>query len=129
MEKQQKKQLKVCKKEIKKSNIAVRGFMRSNKYRKGSYRKLQHTNIWSIAKRQLLHYFRLKGIKLICFYCKTEILSKPILHHKSYNWKALFNPNNIAFLHKDCHEQLHKEKRGYKKGTWKKILKAMLRAF
>lgn len=58
MEKKEvKKQLKVCKKQIKKSNITVRGFMKQQKFRKGSYGKLQHTGIWKKAKEQLLEYY------------------------------------------------------------------------
>ena len=107
-------QIKLILKDIKKSNIAVRGFMRSNKYRKGSYRTLQRTQIWTIAKRQLLKYYTLKQIPLVCFKCNQEIRGGATLHHKKYNWKKLFSPRYITFCHKNCHEVVHTGKRGYK---------------
>ncbi|MFW9874335.1 MAG: hypothetical protein ACFFG0_14615 [Candidatus Thorarchaeota archaeon] len=128
MEKEQKNLLKACKKQIKYSNWAVQGFMRANDYFPGSYQKLQSTDIWKRAKEQLLEYYRIKSLKLICFYCNTEILSNPTLHHKAYNWNRLFSPKNVIFLHAECHTKLHNERRGYKRGTWKKILKGMVRA-
>jgi len=128
MEKDQKLQLKKCKKDIKMSNWAVQNFMRTNNYNPGSYQKLQSTIIWRRAKQQLLEYYRIQNIKLICFYCNTEILSNSALHHKAYNWSRLFSPKNVAFLHTQCHNKLHSEKRGYKRGTWKKVLKGIIRA-
>lgn len=127
MDKDQKRQLKACKKQIKISNWAVQGFMRAQNYSPGSYQRLQSTDIWTRAKQQLLEYYRLKNIDLICFYCTTEISNNPTLHHKAYNWKRLFDPKNVTFLHGSCHSKLHTEKRGYKKGTWKKVGKGMLR--
>lgn len=110
-----KKELKVCKKQIKYSNYAVRGFMRSQQYQKGSYRKLQGTSIWSNAKSQLLYYHELKYHQLICFKCGQVITSNPILHHKKYNWKALFSPQYVGFVHQVCHNEVHSGKRGYKR--------------
>lgn len=110
-----KKQIKVCKKGIKFSNLYVRGFMRSQYYQPGSYRKLQKTKIWSDAKNKLLHYHKLKYDQLICFKCGLEITNKPILHHKKYNWKKLFTPRYIAFVHRECHAAVHSTKRGYKR--------------
>jgi hypothetical protein len=127
MDKDQKLQLKGCKKAIKISNWAVQGFMRTNNYRPGSYQKLQSTEIWRKAKQQLLEYYRIQNIKLICFYCNTEILDNPALHHKAYNWNRLFSPKNVVFLHTQCHNKLHSEKRGYKRGIWKKVLKGMVK--
>jgi len=128
MEKEQKLLLKACKKQIKMSNWAVQNFMHANNYYPGSYQKLQSTEIWKRAKQHLLEYYRIKGLEMICSYCNAEISSTPTLHHKAYNWNRLFSPKNVDFLHNDCHTNLHKEKRGYKKGTWKKILKGMVRA-
>lgn len=62
-----KKELKVCKKQIRHSNYAVRGFM----------------------KKQLLQYHEIKYHQLICFNCGQKITRNPILHHKRYNWKQL----------------------------------------
>jgi len=114
-EKALKKELKVCKKQIRHSNYAVRAFMRNQHYQKGSYQKLQKTRIWSHAKNQLLHYHELKYHQLVCFKCGRQIISNPILHHKRYNWKQLFTPRYVRFAHRECHTALHSTKRGYKK--------------
>ena len=110
-----KKELRGCKKQIKRSNYAVRGFMRMQYYQPGSYRKLQTTKIWVNAKNQLLHYHELKYRQLICFKCGQVITSNPVLHHKKYNWKKLFAPQYIRFVHQECHSAVHSVKRGYKK--------------
>ena len=121
MEKKEvKKRLKACKKQIKKSNIAVRGFMKQQKFKKGSYGKLQRTSIWKKAKEQLLEYNRLKGIDLICAYCKKKVENNPILHHIRYNWTALFTPANVIFLHYTCHNKLHDDIKNKRKRKWKK---------
>ena len=110
-----KKELRVCKKQIKRSNYAVRVFMKMQYYQPGSYRKLQTTKIWSNAKNQLLHYHELKFHQFICFKCGQVITSNPVLHHKKYNWKKLFAPQYISFVHQKCHNTVHSLKRGYKK--------------
>ena len=110
-----KKQIKRCKQEIKLSNYSVRGFMSGQDYRPGSYRRLQTTRIWSIAKERLLHYHEIKNIPLICFHCGQGISSSPVLHHKKYNWNKLFNPKYVRFVHQKCHNQIHSTKRGYKR--------------
>ena len=110
-----KKQIKICKREIKLSNYAVRGFMRGQDYRSGSYRKLQTTRIWTIAKERLLYYHEIKNIPLICFHCGQEIMSTPVLHHKKYNWNKLFKPKYVEFVHQKCHSSIHSTKRGYKR--------------
>jgi len=110
-----KKELKVCKKQIRYSNYSVRGFMRSQNYQPGSYRILQGTKIWSDAKNQLLHHHAVKYQQLICFKCGKAIIWNPILHHKKYNWKKLFTPRYVGFVHRECHTAVHSTKRGYKK--------------
>ena len=110
-----KKQIKTCKKGIKQSNYYVRGFIRSQSYQPGSYRKLQKTEIWNNAKSLLLQYHGLKYNKLICFKCGLEITNNPILHHKKYNWKKLFSPRYVGFVHRECHTAVHSIKRGYKR--------------
>lgn len=110
-----KKELKACRKQIKYSNYAVRGFMRLQHYQPGSYQKLQKTKIWTNAKIQLLHYHKIKYNQLTCFNCKREIANNPILHHKKYNWKKLFAPKYVGFVHRGCHDAVHSVKRGYKK--------------
>jgi hypothetical protein len=110
-----KKELKVCKKQIKYSNYAVRGFMRTQQYQKGSYRKLQRTGIWRNAKNQLLHYHKIKYHRLVCFKCGQPITDTPVLHHKKYNWKRLFSPQYVSFTHRACHEEVHSGKKGYKR--------------
>lgn len=128
-DKETKKAIKECKKQIKKRNIAVRGYMKTNKYRKGSYGTLQHTNIWKKAKENLLEYYRLMNIPLLCPYCNKEIKDKPILHHIKYNWEALFTPNNIIFLHYTCHNKLHDDLKDKKKRKWKKGIKKFDHAY
>ncbi len=110
-----KKQVRDCKRKIKRSNSYVRGFMRSQDYRPGSYQMLQKTKIWSIAKNQLIYYHDLKYNQLICLNCGQEIRSNPVLHHKKYNWNKLFNPKYVGFAHQKCHLQIHSTKRGYKR--------------
>ncbi|MFX1478660.1 MAG: hypothetical protein ACFFCI_11080 [Promethearchaeota archaeon] len=122
-----KKELKELKKQIKYSNWAVRGFMRAQQYQKGSYRKLQKTAIWRNGKQWVIKYYELLKLPMICPICQAEITSNPLLHHKKYNWKKLFNPKNIKFLHYDCHQQLHDIRRGYKRSS--NIAKSMLKAF
>ncbi|KKM93727.1 hypothetical protein LCGC14_1205440 [marine sediment metagenome] len=113
--KNHKNQVKICKREIKLSNYAVRGFMRGQDYMPGSYRKLQTTRIWSIAKERLLFYHEIKNITLICFHCGREVESTPVLHHKKYNWNKLFNPKYVEFVHQECHSSIHSTRRGYKR--------------
>lgn len=43
------------------------------------------------------------------------IVSNPVLHHKKYNWKALFAPQYVGFAHQICHDEVHSGKRGYKR--------------
>lgn len=110
-----KKELKDCKKQIKHSNRVVRGFMKSNYYQSGSYQKLQTTTIWKKAKYHLLRYHKLKYPQLVCFKCRQRIINSPVLHHRKYNWKKLFSPRYVRFVHQKCHDVVHSGKRGYKK--------------
>lgn len=108
-----KKEIKGCNKQIKYSNLAARGFMRQQYYQPGSYRKLQNTEIWRNAKRHLLNYHRLKYSEITCFKCGGAIINNPVLHHKRYDWKKLFSPRYIEFVHRSCHTAVHSVKRGY----------------
>ncbi len=110
-----KKELRAYKKQIRRSNYSVRDFMRNQYYQPGSYQKLQTTRIWDNDKKKFLRYHELKYSQLICFKCGQKITSYPVLHHKKYNWKKLFTPKYVGFVHRDCHNAVHSAKKGYKK--------------
>lgn len=73
------------------------------------------TQIWKDAKaiHRDLNQFKNNG-ELICDICNKPV--KPYvkffqLHHKKgiYNWEKLFDPSEIALIHKSCHRELHND--------------------
>ncbi|KKK96747.1 hypothetical protein LCGC14_2659670 [marine sediment metagenome] len=75
-----KKQIKKYRREIKLSNYAVRGFMRSHDYMPGSYQQLQKTKIWTIAKRGYkrrirFNYYQIKMLVVLISFILILIIS------------------------------------------------------
>lgn len=104
----------------KKLNKQASDFMKRKKHAKGSYRELQKSPIWAVAKEKLLAKNKKDG-KLYCSHCRMEIKSSPVMHHKRYVWNDLFNPKYITFLHDSCHQRVHKIKNNYRRRKkWKK---------